>query len=80
MSKRTVDSPQILGPCTARIVKYIAKRAAKNINSLESQTIVPTATAFGRVILWWSTLLVMGEIIPENTAPVCLATPQTPSF
>jgi hypothetical protein len=35
-----------------RTVKYIAKSAAKNINSLESQTIVPTATRFGR--LWGS--------------------------
>jgi hypothetical protein len=32
-------------------VKYIAKSAAKNINSLESQTIVPTATRLGRFIL-----------------------------
>ena len=35
--------------CTARIVKYIANRPAKNISSLESQTIVPTLTMFGRV-------------------------------
>jgi hypothetical protein len=33
---------------TARKVKYIAKRAAKNINSLESHTMVPIATIFGR--------------------------------
>jgi hypothetical protein len=30
-------------------VKYIAKSAAKNINSDASQTIVPTATRFGRL-------------------------------
>jgi hypothetical protein len=30
-------------------VKYIAKSAAKNISSLESQTIVPTATILGRL-------------------------------
>jgi hypothetical protein len=33
---------------TDRIVKYAAKRAAKNISSLESQTIVPTLTMLGR--------------------------------
>jgi hypothetical protein len=30
-------------------VKYIANRAAKNINSLESHTIVPIETMFGRL-------------------------------
>ena len=50
------------------MVKYIAKRAAKNMSSLESQTIVPTATIFGRVILWCSLTLadVMDGIIPEK--------------
>src|SRR5690606_14917082 len=33
----------------ARTVKYIAKSPAKNISSLESQTIVPTDTGFGRL-------------------------------
>ena len=32
-----------------RTVKYIANRPAKNISSLESQTMVPTLTMFGRV-------------------------------
>jgi hypothetical protein len=46
-------------------VKYIAKSAAKNINSLASQTIVPTATLFGRLILWGGrTLVVMGRLFP----------------
>jgi hypothetical protein len=61
-------------------VKYIAKSAAKNINSLESHTIVPTATTFGLVILCIEagseagseagveTVLVMQEIIPEKVA------------
>jgi hypothetical protein len=49
-------------------VKYIAKRAAKNINSLESQTIVPTATKFGRVGLCIPTVVLdMLRIIPEIT-------------
>jgi hypothetical protein len=54
------------------MVKYIANSAAKNINSLESQTIVPTATALGRVILWCSTAVDIGAIIPENRLAVCL--------
>jgi len=33
---------------TARKVKYIAKSAEKNINSLDSQIMVPTETIFGR--------------------------------
>src|SRR6516164_11188871 len=33
---------------TDRTVKYIANRPAKNISSLESQTMVPTLTMFGR--------------------------------
>jgi hypothetical protein len=61
-------------------VKYIAKSAAKNINSLESQTIVPTATAFGREILWCDTALVIKVIIPENMLAVCLGSVWNPSF
>jgi hypothetical protein len=50
------------------VVKYIAKRAAKNINSLDSQTIVPTATKFGRVGLCIPTVVLdMVVIIPEIT-------------
>jgi hypothetical protein len=51
-------------------VKYIAKRAAKNINSLESQTIVPTATIFGRFsrVGGVATALDMRAIIPEKPA------------
>ena len=33
----------------ARMEKYIAKSPAKNMSSLESQTIVPTLTMLGRV-------------------------------
>ena len=36
---------------TDRIVKYIANSAAKNISSLESQTMVPTRDHVGPV--WW---------------------------
>src|SRR5205823_12957237 len=38
-----------IGSLTARIVKYIANSAAKNISSLDSHTMVPTLTTFGRV-------------------------------
>ena len=34
---------------TDRIVKYIANSAAKNISSLDNQTMVPTLTRLGRV-------------------------------
>jgi hypothetical protein len=54
-------------------VKYIAKSAAKNINSLDSHTIVPTATTLGLEILCieagseaeLETVLVMQAIIPD---------------
>src|SRR5664279_4606298 len=48
-SRWLVASCQTAGPWTARIVKYIAKRAAKNISSEESQTMVPTPTTLGRL-------------------------------
>ena len=35
----------------ARRLKYIANRAAKNMTSLPSQTIVPTEVALGRLIV-----------------------------
>jgi hypothetical protein len=35
-------------PEVERSVKYMAKRPAKNINSLDSQTTVPTETILGR--------------------------------
>jgi len=53
------------------VVKYIAKRAAKNINSLESQTIVPTATKFGRVGLCIPTVVLDMEVIIPEIAPYC---------
>jgi hypothetical protein len=47
-------------------VKYMAKRAAKNINSDESQMIVPTATKLGRLVFAAGVAIaLMGEIIPE---------------
>ena len=75
MLRIDVDSNQIAGPCTARIVKYMANNAAKNISSLDSHTIVPTATALGRVILWCATALDIEVIIPENRLAVSLVWP-----
>jgi hypothetical protein len=44
----------------------MANRAAKNISSLASQTMVPTATMLGRLIFGVTRLaLDMGVIIPE---------------
>jgi len=43
-------------------LKYIAKSAAKNITSLPSQTMVPTAVALGRLI----TGLVFGFRVVED--------------
>ena len=46
VAKGTLSLRGLLGPqlraTTERIVKYIANRPAKNISSLESQTMVPT--------------------------------------
>ena len=39
---------------TARSVKYIANSAAKNISSLDSHTMVPMATMFGRFAGAWA--------------------------
>ena len=50
----------------ARIVKYMANSAEKNISSDESQTIVPTLTMFGR--------LTPTEVGVVSTAAVAVAT------
>jgi hypothetical protein len=47
--KIAVSAAQISGELALRL-KYIANRAAKNITSLPSQTIVPTEVALGRWI------------------------------
>ena len=53
----TIFSPsgRVIGQlpgCTARAVKYMANSPAKNISSLDSHTMVPTLTTFGRVSEW----------------------------
>ncbi|GAA2521893.1 hypothetical protein GCM10010398_02310 [Streptomyces fimbriatus] len=59
-------SDQKSGPVTDRRVKYIAKRAAKNISSELSQMMVPTLVRFGR--------LTDGCACPVSTV-VAVATP-----
>ena len=44
------------GPATDRCVKYMANRPAKNISSLESQTMTPTDRVFGLVTETWAAL------------------------
>jgi hypothetical protein len=58
----------------------MANKAAKNISSLESQTIVPTATALGRVILLCAKALDIERIIPENRLAVCPGERSQPLF
>ncbi|GED87467.1 hypothetical protein TNCT6_45520 [Streptomyces sp. 6-11-2] len=68
--KGTLRAPaisfQCAGPVTDRRVKYIAKRAAKNISSELSQMMVPTLVRFGR--------LTDGCACPVSTV-VAVATP-----
>jgi hypothetical protein len=58
----------------------MANKAAKNMSSLASHTIVPTATALGRVIFWCATVLDIGAIIPEIRLGVSPASPQGVEF
>ena len=59
-----------LPPDCARAVKYIANNPAKNINSLDSQTMVPTLTMFGRFSECTR------EVIAVPDVPVALVTTQ----
>jgi hypothetical protein len=47
-----------------RSVKYIANKAAKNINSLASHTMVPIDTIFGRSA-WLGTLMAVDVLTPR---------------
>ncbi|GEL96940.1 hypothetical protein CTE05_04870 [Cellulomonas terrae] len=46
----------------------MAKRPAKNMSSLASQTIVPTETGFGRLTLTWG--LVRGAAVAVDTIAI----------
>ncbi|GLW32426.1 hypothetical protein Areg01_53640 [Actinoplanes regularis] len=58
----------------ARMEKYMANNAAKNMSSLESQTMVPTLTMLGRVSEWIRLLsmaaAVTGSLFPRGTSKV----------
>jgi len=54
----------------ARIEKYIANSAAKNMSSLESHTIVPTLTMLGRVREWIRLLSIAGAAVTRSLLPL----------
>ena len=54
----------------ARMEKYIANSAAKNISSLESQTIVPTLTMLGLVREWIRLLSMAGAAVTRSLLPL----------
>ncbi|GIJ21317.1 hypothetical protein Vlu01_19410 [Micromonospora lutea] len=57
----------------ARMEKYIANSAAKNMSSLESQTIVPTLTMLGRVREWIRLLSMAGAAVTRSLWPLTTA-------
>lgn len=50
------------GPALPRATKYIAKSPAKNISSLDSHTMVPTLTMFGRFTEWTREVMAVPEV------------------
>src|SRR4051812_16452725 len=60
----------LLPSADARIEKNIANNAAKNISSLESQTIVPTLTMLGRVNEWIWLLAMAGAAVTGSLLPL----------
>jgi hypothetical protein len=54
-------------------VKYDANSAAKNISSLDSQMIVPTATMLGRS--WWPCRREAGMVAVVATRSLCRLSP-----
>src|SRR3954471_11789143 len=53
LRSRTTSLAGHTGWLTERTVKYIANSAAKNMSSLDNQTIVPTLTTLGRISDPW---------------------------
>src|SRR4029450_11966708 len=53
----------------ARIEKYIANNAAKNMSSLESHTMVPTLTMLGRVSEWIRLVSMAGAAVTGSLLP-----------
>src|SRR5690606_20390562 len=52
---------------TERCVKYMANSPAKNMSSLDSQTMVPTETEFGRLTFTWGAL---GAAVVDDTQAI----------
>ena len=59
----------LLRQSAARIEKYIANSAAKNMSSLESHTIVPTLTMLGLVSEWIWLLSMAGAAVTRSLLP-----------
>jgi hypothetical protein len=57
--------------CTDRIEKYIANSPAKNINSLDSHTMVPTLTMLGRVSECTRLESKLDAVLVEVTTALC---------
>src|SRR5204863_6085410 len=71
ISRCSVCSGHMVWPGTdARMAKYIANRAAKNISSLESQTIVPTLTMLGLVREWIRLFSIAEAAVTRSLLPV----------
>src|SRR6478735_12158268 len=60
---------------TARMVKYMANSAEKNISSDESQTIVPTLTMFGRLTPTWAGVVSTAAVAVATGGIVSVLTP-----
>ena len=65
--------PTALAESAARIEKYIANSAAKNISSLESHTMVPTLTMLGRVSEWIRLLSMAAAAVTRSLLPAITA-------
>src|SRR5437764_5599587 len=68
LRSRTTPFAGQTGSLIDRIVKYIANSEAKNMSSLDSQTIVPTLTTLGRVREPWDGTL--SRAVAEATAGI----------
>jgi hypothetical protein len=72
----SLPSGRVIGQsfaCTDRIEKYIANSPAKNINSLDSHTMVPTLTMLGRVSECTRLESKLDAVLVEVTMALCPA-------
>src|SRR5436190_24202964 len=72
----SLPSGRVIGQsfaCTDRIEKYIANSPAKNINSLDSHTMVPTLTMLGRVSECTRLESKLDAVLVEVTIALCPA-------